>query len=318
MGERDALSRRIAIALAVVVVLGGALAILQKGASVHESNYARETTRVAVHALRAHVVVDVFRGTAAPGALRRLSYDAERASLRQHALAETRIAWNDRSTRYTTVIAILAAALFLVGFGLVVEGGLRRVTALAGLAVAGFAVGWAAWIHAQPIPGTPARAVDDAARGAVRTAAGDFDAAVAAYGDAIAADADYAAAHTGRARARLLAANPDFEITGAYTDTAGRASAAGVRDAAVAVALDERDALALALLALGVFYRGEHRRALRAADMALADNPNVPDMWLLRSAILAALGDALGGRAIARPRRAPRRRGGCRRSACGC
>ena len=48
--------------------------------------------------------------------------EAERQVLKQQALATTRVTWNTRSTQYTTVLAVLAAALFLVGFGLVVEG----------------------------------------------------------------------------------------------------------------------------------------------------------------------------------------------------
>ncbi len=44
-------------------------------------------------------------------ALRELSFDSQRLALRQAALAETRVTWNDRSTQYTTAIAVLAVAL---------------------------------------------------------------------------------------------------------------------------------------------------------------------------------------------------------------
>ena len=60
--ERDPLKRRIAVTLAVVVLLGGGLAILQTDASVQESNTARETTRVAVRALRANVSLNTVAG----------------------------------------------------------------------------------------------------------------------------------------------------------------------------------------------------------------------------------------------------------------
>jgi len=335
VNERDPLKWKIAVSLAALVVLGGGLAILQKGASVNESNSARETTRVAVRAMSAHVAVATLLGvkseldgereflsfqdplttrpreraaaqralpgTRDPEAVARLRLDAERAALKQQALTATRIAWNDRSTQYTTVIAVLAAALFLVGFGLVVEGSLRRVSYLTGLAVAAFAAGWAVWIHQLPIPSTPDAALDAAARGAVLTGDGHYEAARAAYGRAIAIDGDYAAAFTGRSRAGLLAANPDYQRSRAYTDADGRASAAAARDAERALALDgRRDLMSFALVAIQAFYRGDYEKTVEATDDALAINPRVPDLRLLRGAARVALGQPAEDASVAK------------------
>ena len=221
-----------------------------------------------------------------------LGVSAERLTLKQAALATTRITWNDRSTQYTTVIAVLAAALFLVGFGLVVEGSIRRSSYALGVAVGAFAAAWAVWIYLLPIPSTPDAAIDAAARGAVLSADGKYLAALAQYDRALGADDGYTAAYTGRARARLLAANPDYLATRAFTDPTGHAVAAAVLDAQRALDLGgHRDLLTVGILALTDFYRGDYEQAVSATDQALTINEGVPDVWLLRSAAQLALGD---------------------------
>jgi tetratricopeptide (TPR) repeat protein len=333
--SEEPLKPKIALALALLVVLGSGLAILQVEASANESNTARETTRVAVRAMRANVVADTaaglqpvlqaeraflaFRppltaneptlasaagvptkpGTTA-GSLRvaqlqvpdlglgklvpRLQTQAELLTLKQRALATTRITWNDRSTQYTTVIAVLAVAIFLVGFALVVEGPIRRSAYLLGVGVGVFAAVWAGWIYHLPIPATPDRAVEATARGTVLTDDGSYHAAIASYGAALSADPGYAPAYAGRARARLLAANPDYPVTRAVVDTGGAATVAAVADAERALAGDSHDMLTRALLGLLDFYRGDYEGAATQVDTAISINPKVPDLWLLKSA----------------------------------
>ena len=232
------------------------------------------------------------------GELGALQFDAERQVLEQQALATTRVTWNTRSTQYTTVLAVLAAALFLVGFGLVVEGSIRRVTYFLGLTIAAFVVVWGAWIYHLPIPFTPEKAIAAAARGAVLTSNGDYRGAVAAYNSAIAAHDDFATAYTGRARARLLAANPDYPVTRAFTDSGGAGTVAAVADAQRALELGgHRDLLGEALVGLVSFYRADHEQAVNSADAAIEINPLVPDVWLLKSAAQLALGDDAGAEA---------------------
>ena len=341
--ESGRLKRNIALTLGCLVVLGAGIAILQVDASIRESNSARETTRVAVRAMRANVVAATvadlepqleaerdflpFRapfstGLASAAGLspataaeaipdlgidplrNRLALEAGRLTLKQRALATTRVTWNDRSTQYTTVIAVLAVALFLVGFGLVVEGPIRRSTYALGVAVGLFAAGWAAWIHQLPIPSTPDPAIEATARGTVLTQAGRYLAAIAAFGQALDADDDYAPAYVGRSRARLLAANPDFPTTRAVSDVSGRAIDAAVEDSKRALELDDRVLMAHVLLALTSFYAGSYDSSVAAADDAIELNAKVPDLWLLRSAAQLARGDTEGataslGRALA-------------------
>jgi tetratricopeptide (TPR) repeat protein len=344
----DRFKQQIAVSLAILVVLGGGLAILQVQASSNESNTARETTRVAVEAMRANVVADTVAGLApqleaeraflpfrppltsgvpsltgaariptpkaetaaglrvaqqsvpdlgAEKLLPALQTDAERLTLQQHALATTRITWNDRSTQYTTVIAVLAVALFLVGFGLVVGGPIRGSAYLFGIAVGILAAAWAVWIYLLPIPSTPGSAIQGTARGIVLSGNGNYRAALARYDAAIRAASDYATAYSGRARARLLASNPDYPVTRAITDLSGRSVAEALNDARKAHQLDGRDILATSLLALTSFYRGDYAQALSATDVALGINPGVPDLWLLKSADEVGLGDPAAGSA---------------------
>ncbi len=337
----DHLKRNIALTLAALIVLGAGIAILQVDASANESNTARQTTRVAVQALRANVVADTVSGlqpvlaaerdflafrrplaagepslagaaglprqAEVAGSLRVaqqavpdlavgkllpvLQTEAQRLTLQQQALATTRITWNDRSTQYTTVIAVLAVAIFLVGFGLVVEGSVRPATYALGLAVGIFAAVWTVWIYRLPIPSTPQTAITTAARGAVLSTNGNYTAALASYSSAIAADDNYSPAYSGRARARLLAANPDYATTRAVTDTSAGTFGKAELDAKRALALNSRDILGTALVAVMSFYRGEYGAAIKAADEGLRINPKVPDLWLLKSAAEAAAGD---------------------------
>ncbi len=341
----DSLKPKIAVTLAVVVVIAGMLGVLQTQAGANESTTARETTRTAVRAMSANVATSALLGVRSeveaehdflpfrrplnasaadltgaaglvvePASIRRdlraaqhlptkqllsevgpLRLDAERQVLKQQALATTRVTWNTRSTQYTTVLAVLAAALFLVGFGLVVEGPVRRVTYGLGLAIAVLVVVWGAWVYHLPIPFTPDNAITAAAQGSVLTSDGDYHAGVAAYDRAIKAHEDFATAYTGRARARLLAANPDYPVTRAFTDPGGSEAAAAVRDAQRALDLGgHRDLLGEALLALVAFYRGDYDQALSGTDAAIKINPDVPDVWLLKSAAQLALGDSDG------------------------
>jgi tetratricopeptide (TPR) repeat protein len=335
---RDPLTRWIAITLSLLVVVGAAIAIQEATGSVNESNTARETTRVAVRAMSARVALDAvlraeagLRGereflpyrpplsaAASPAALQgaraqvpssrtraeldRLRFTAEYDTLRQSALATTRITWNDVATRYTTAIAVLAAALFFVGFSLTVEGPPRRIALGLGIATGLFAAGWAVYIHEIAIPGTPRRALAAAAHGSVLAQHRDYAGAARAYSLAIATDGDFAAAYTGRANARLMLANPDYTRTKAFTDVGGQATDAALTDARHALALGgRRDLLGFSVVGVDAIYRGRYAEALRAASDGLAINPRVPDLWLLRSAGATGLGDQRGARdALAR------------------
>ena len=224
-------------------------------------------------------------------ALRELSFDSQRLALRQAALAETRVTWNDRSTQYTTAIAVLAVALFLVGFSLALEGRRRLVFYALGIVVALVTIGVTVYIALLDIPETPDDAIAATARGTVASEQGGQDRAVRLLSDAIDIDDDYAAPYSRRAVARVLAENPDLQETGAFTGDAATLEQA-LDDARRGFELSgDRDLLALTFAAITGLYAGAYERSVPAATEAIEINGQVPDLRLVKSAAEVGLGD---------------------------
>jgi tetratricopeptide (TPR) repeat protein len=230
-------------------------------------------------------------GTRSAQEIRRLAFDSERLSLAQSALAETRVTWNDRSTQYTTTIAVLAFALFLVGFSLVLSGRRRLVFYLFGIAVALLTVAAAVRIYTLPIPETPEAAIAATARGTVASEDGAQERAIAAFDEAIEIDGDYATPYSRRAVARVREANPDLQGVG--TVTSFEPFEASIADAQRALELGgDRDVTAFAFLALAAFYLGDYEQSVRAVDEAIAINSEIVDLRLIRSAAEVGRGDS--------------------------
>lgn len=256
----------------------------------------------------APLTIDQLRGSIEPGSdlprarteeeVRELTFDAQRLRLTQAALAETRVTWNDRSTQYTTAIAMLAVALFLVGFSVVLQGPRRTLFYILGVAFALFVFGWAGYIYSLPIPTTSDEAIAATARGAVEAGEGRQADAIAAYTEAIEIDGDYEAPYSGRAISAFLRANPDFRMTGAVTG-AGSALEEAIADSRRALELGGgRDFLSLTLLSLLSLYAGEYDDAVAVAEEAIAINSQVPDIRLVQSAAEVGRGDAAAARAV--------------------
>ena len=225
-------------------------------------------------------------------AVRELSFDSERLALRQAALAETRVTWNDRSTQYTTAIAVLAVALFLVGFSLVLEGSRRVAFYALGVVVALVTIGVTTYIFLLDIPETPDEAVAATARGTVASDQDNQDRAVGLFDDAIEIDGDYSEPYSRRAIARVLADNPDLRETGALTGDIANLEKAGA-DARRGFELSgDRDLLALAFAAIVGIYVGEYEGSVQAAIEAIAINGQSPDFRFAKSAAEVGLGDA--------------------------
>lgn len=220
-----------------------------------------------------------------------LTFETERLTLTQEALAETRVTWNDRSTQYTTAIAMLAVALFLTGFSLALRGMRRRVFYGLGIVVTLLTIGWAAYVYSLDVPTTESEAISKTARGVVNVTNDRNERAIQLFSEAIGIDDDFAAPYTNRALASVLLENPDLIATGAITaETEAFADAAD--DLLTALDLAENpDTLTLVLLGVIALYAGEYDESVRASDAALEANDQVPDIWLLRSAAQVALGE---------------------------
>jgi tetratricopeptide (TPR) repeat protein len=257
---------------------------------------ARQNGNVAGPLSLAELASIIPQGGELPGArtaaeLRRLSFNSEFLSLSQSGLAETRVTWNDRSTQYTTAIAVLAFALFLVGFSLVLRGPRRRIFFGFGLAVALLVVGAAVYIYLLPIPRTSESAIAATARASVESDLGNQERAIDLLDRAIEIDGDYAEPYARRAVARALAANPDFRVTGAVVSS-DQQLGKSVEDARRALELDEgQDFLALSFLATIALHAGEYERAISAAAEAIGINSEIPDIRLTKSAAELGLGE---------------------------
>lgn len=229
--------------------------------------------------------------------VRALALEAERLRLRQTALAETRVTWNDRSTQYTTAIAFLAVAIFLIGFSLVLRGSRRTVFYIAGVVFAVATVGWAAHVYRLAIPMTPDEAIAATARGITESDANRQEPAIAAFTQAIDLDSDYETPYARRAISRVLRENPDYRRTGAVTG--GReVLQEAVADTEQALELGGgRDLLSFAFLSILGLYLGEYDDSIAAADEAIAINSELVDIRLVRSAAEVGLGDGEAARA---------------------
>ena len=285
-------------------VIGGAGQLLEEDIDAESSALLREQAFVArqegnaAEPLTSEELRDVVpEGSDLPGArtreaLRELSFDSERLALRQATLAETRVTWNDRSTQYTTAIAVLAVALFLVGFSLVLEGRRRVAFYALGVVVALVTIGMTTYVLLLDIPETPDEAVAATARGTVSSDQDNQDRAVGLFDDAIEIDGDYSEPYSRRAIARVLADNPDLRETGALTGDIANLEKAGV-DARRGFELSgDRDLLALAFAAIVGIYAGEYERSVQAATEAIAINGQNPDFRFAKSAAEVGLGDA--------------------------
>ncbi len=293
-------------------VLASAATDLERDIAAQANAFSREQESVVRQAASAGgsapaLTVEELRGRTSAGAdlprarsaqqVRVLAFDAERLKLKQSALAETRVTWNDRSTQFTTAIAMLAVALFLVGFAVVLGGPRRTVFYVLGVGFAVLTLGWAGYIHNLSIPETSDAAIAATARGIVASGAGNQGRALTAFTEAVKADGDDAAPYPERAIARVLQANPDFRRTGAVTG--GRSGLAGaIADSQRAIALGgSREFRTYAVLCLLRLYTGDYDAAVAAADAAVAINGAVPDVRLARSAAEAGRGDAAAARA---------------------
>lgn len=253
------------------------------------------------------LTLEELRGVVVPGSdlprarteeqVRALAFDAERLTLSQAALAETRVTWNDRSTQYTTAISMLAVALFLVGFAVVLHGPRRTLFYVLGIGFGLIVLGWAGHIYSLSIPETSEDAIAATARGRVDAAQGRQEQAITEFTRAIDIEGDYDAPYRGRATAVFLRANPDFRVTGAVTSDQAVLEKA-IADARRALELGGgRDSLTFTLISLLSLYSGEYDDAVQAADEAIAINGKVPDIRLVKSAAEVGRGDAAAARA---------------------
>jgi tetratricopeptide (TPR) repeat protein len=225
----------------------------------------------------------------------RLAIEAERLSLEQQLVVEQRVTWNAKSSQYDTVLTVLAVAIFLLGFTLVVGRKLRPPLAVPGLVLAVTCAAWTLQIYTKPTPEVDTTAIDATATGRHLESQGEYAAAIGQFDAALESTPDYAEALTSRALTTVLEANPDLLVTLAWTDT----SETVLDDAAadVEAALDaggEKDPATWAVGAVIAMGQGDWDRAAEFLDEGISLNELAAELYLWRSAAAIALGDRDG------------------------
>lgn len=298
--------KSVAVLLAALAVTGAMVAVLETYASTSDAHVARETTRTAVQgmatSIEANVLVqlsaELSRGAAgglddrAAADSTSLQQEAEYLRLKQAALTETRVGWNNRSSQLGTVLTVLAVAVFLTGFSLVVQRWIRVPLLLPGVLLGVICAGWAAYIYQRGVPQTDDGAIRATAEGIVELERGETVAAKAAFATAIRADDDYSPAYEGRAVAGYLQANPDFLITGSVLEPTSRAVTDALSDLERAIEFgDGHDLYAPTLLGVLRLFSEDPTAAGEDLDRALGVNDAVPELWFARAAVAVAADD---------------------------
>jgi len=213
------------------------------------------------------------------------------ASLEQTAVVAERVTWNARASQYETVLTVLAVAVFLVGFTMVVSRGLRPPFVVPGTVLAVVCFGWALQIHAKPIPRVAPEAIEATAAGQVATDEGRPEDAVVDFTRAVDAQGDYAAARRGLGVAILTTGNPDLLRTWAITDDSPALTDPATAELEEAVELAGDDAVTLTAAAIAAVVRSDWADAAGLIEDALAENERAPGLLLSRSAVAVAEGD---------------------------
>lgn len=221
-----------------------------------------------------------------------ISEEADRLSLQQKQVVAERVTWNARASQYETVLTVLAVAIFLVGFTMVVSRGLRPPFVVPGTVLAIVCFGWAIQIYLKPIPSVAPESIDASAEGQVAIDEGRPEDAVDAFTRAVDADDGYQVAHRGLGSSQILSANPDLLRTFAITD-----AAPAVVDPAVEqleIALDQGgtdDPRTVVTAAIANVVAADWDRAAELLADAIEANTQAPGLWLTRSAVAIAQGD---------------------------
>ena len=237
---------------------------------------------------------DLDEDTATFGTRRtELTQTATALSLEQTALVAERITWNNRASQYETVLTVLAVAIFLVGFTMVVSRGLRPPFVIPGVVLAIVCFGWTLQIWAKPIPTVAPDAVTAAAAGQVAIEEGRPDDAVESFSAAVEAQENYSVAHRGLGTAILLTGNPDLLTTWAITDDSDEITGPATAELERALELGGRDdPLTVATAAIIAVAASDWDRAAELLDEAIEKNERTPGLQLTRSAVAIAQGDS--------------------------
>ncbi len=221
-----------------------------------------------------------------------LTIESNRLSLTQKETVKERVSWNARASQYETVLTVLAVAIFLVGFALVLDRKLRPPVAVPGILLAIYCLGWAVQIYVKPTPHVATASINATAAGEYEIGTDRASDAIAHFDKALDSTPDYLAALQGRALGILLKSNPDLLNSLALTDTSAAVLDPATRDLDAAMdAGGDESTTVLAISSIVAVASTDWGEAATTLEQAIDLNELAAELYLWRAAVAVAQGD---------------------------
>jgi len=221
--------------------------------------------------------VNPFAGTSSTGvelfALSTVKQkEADLESLESEARRETAGSWAHKADLYFMAVTMLAVVLALLGLSISVGDGLGRWFFMPAGALLVAALVAAGWATLAPVTRTPESAWTAVADGNGRLAAGDYQAAIDAYGTALELRKGYVTALRQRATATVAASSLQVGTYVISNSTAASYEQAS-HDLDRALDLGARDFLTLTNQGAALFHLRQYERSERLSREALRIQP---------------------------------------------
>lgn len=204
----------------------------------------------------------------------------DEARLRQTVNADEANDHGDKADSYVAVLTVLAVSLFLFGLSVTAQGRGRYILAAPALVLAVGCVVWAGLIFARATVEISDRAVALTAEGARFHDAGDFEAAIDAYDEAIDDSPEFAAAYARRAAAEFDAGSDQVGQTTFRSITSPEALERALDDIDTALELGGgADLLTVSAGGFFAFLDGDFDRAIELNTAAVEQNERLAQLW---------------------------------------
>lgn len=214
------------------------------------------------------------------------------ARLRQTVRADLADDHGGKADSYVAVLTVLAVALFLLGLSLTVQGRNRYILAAPGVVIAMVCVVWSLFIAGRDITRVSTRSIELAAEGQRLLDAGDVEAAIDAYDEAIDDSPDFAAAYSRRAAARFIQGSPQAGQVQFISITSDDALEGSLEDLERALELGAgSDGATLAEAGFDTLLDGQFERSVELSTEALELNDRLAPVWFNLGVAHVALGD---------------------------
>ncbi len=187
--------------------------------------------------------------------------------------------YGSKADQYVAVLTLLAAALFLFGLSLTINGRGRFVLAGAGALLTVLSVGATMYVFVRPVHHVSVAAVDLAAHGSALTRQGQYDEGIDKLNQAIDDSPRFSDAYGLRAQAEFLRGSPQASL-GFVSIVEPDALEASTEDLQKAYDLgDTNDISVVGDLGFQYFLQGDNAKASSLTHEALDLNDEQPELW---------------------------------------